>query len=93
MAEQVFTTQLETEWFGEISADVHFDYEAAEKMEPNPDSPWFGPGCAECATINDVVITINGTQQSMMSLVPDFYVSDLEDRALAWLTEEYGDAE
>ena len=93
MAEQSFTTVLSTEWLGDISADVFFDYEAEEKMDTNPDSPWFGPGNAEAAIINDVKTTIDGQVVSVMSLIPDFYVSELEDLALAWLEEEYGQGE
>jgi hypothetical protein len=77
-----FPTDLDCTFFGEIRADVHFDYEKEEPMEQHY------PGCPELAEITDVVVSINGIRQSVMSLVPEYLVTELEDRALEWFNEQ-----
>ena len=83
----VFQTTLDCEFLGEIEANVHFDYlpAEAEVLWPVEDSH---PGCAEEADITNVMITINGITQSVMEMVPEFYIDELAERAIQWLTDE-----
>lgn len=78
-----FTTTLDCEFLGEVYADVKFEYlpEEPEILWPVDDAH---PGCEADADIIDVIITINGIKQSVISMVPEFYIEELAERAIDW---------
>ena len=70
-----------------VSATVYFDYQPREEAVMNP-IELAEPGCDEEASITDVTITIEGIKMSVLSLMPSFYVTELEERAIAWINEQ-----
>jgi hypothetical protein len=82
-----FTTELDCEFLGELTATVHFDYLPAEPevLYPTDDAH---PGCAEEADITNVIVKLNGMFQSIMALVPEHLVDELAERAIEWLNDQ-----
>ena len=82
-----FQTDLDCEFLGEISASVYFDYTPAEPAIMNPIDK-AEPGCAEEADVTCVEILINGTTCDVMEMIPEFYVSELEERAIEFINQQ-----
>ena len=83
----VFTTTIDCEFLGELEADVHFDYlpEEPEVLYPTDDAH---PGCAEEADITNVIVEMNSMKQSVMAMIPEVYIEQLQERAIEWINEQ-----
>ena len=84
MSEIQFPTDLDCEFLGEVPAIVYFDYTEAEPAVMNPIDEAH-PGNAEEAQIYDVTIVLEGIKFSVMELIPSFYVTELEERAIEFI--------
>ena len=82
-----FNTDLDCEFLGELPAVVYFDYQPAEPAIMNP-IDLAEPGCDEEASVIDVTVVIEGIKMSVISLMPGFYVTELEERAIAFINEQ-----
>ncbi len=80
-------TDYESDFLGEIGLRVEYDYQPAEAMQPNPDHPAFGPGCAEEAEVTSVEALINGEYVQVTSHIPEDHIDVLADLCL----EDYHD--
>ena len=75
-------TDYESDFLGELSLRVDYDYQPGEAMQPNPDHPGFGPGCAEEAEISSVEALIRGEYVQVMEHVPEDHLDCLADLCL-----------
>ena len=66
----------------EIAVVIDYDYYPAERMEPNPDSPGFGPGNAEDVEISNIYFNFSGVYVSAWHLIGDDLFEEFEEFCL-----------
>ena len=72
-------TDYESDFLGELSLRVDYDYQPGEAMQPNPDHPGFGPGCAEEFEVTGVEAFISSEWVKIIDHITDDHMDCLTD--------------
>ena len=76
------------QWNDSVALVIDYDYEPAEKMQPNPDLTGFGPGSPAGAVVSSVQLNINGNFTPITDLLEDDFLDELAVECLADYEDE-----